>query len=97
MYSELSSGCGKRGGGKGVYLKNYANRFPDQKATTFRSGEFKVYVPFDEAELEWTLEPELIFDWGGFVGVCKGGGEMSGVVAWDGSSGKSRGAEGGLK
>lgn len=56
-----------------------------------------MFVPFDEAELEWTLEPELVFDWGGFVGVCKGGGKMYWVVAWDGSSGKSRGAEGGLK
>lgn len=41
----------------------------DQKVTTFRSGGFKVYVLFDEAELEWTLEPELVFDWGGFVWV----------------------------
>ncbi len=57
----------------------------EQKVTTFRSGEFKVYVPFDEAELEWTLEPELVFDWGGFVGVCKGGGEdvWGGGVGWE--------------
>ncbi len=57
----------------------------DQKVTTFRSGEFKVYVPFDEAELEWKLEPEPVFDWGGFVGVCKvrgGGGDV-----WGGGGG----------